>query len=215
MRAVRLLERVALRQLTVVALLLSSAFAYGAERSAAKKPDGDPCFHYRPCLAHVESATIFVEIGLYGDALPEYRAAYALRPTPWLLFQIGRTLQQLERPLEAIGYYKRYLDITDGTDLEKRNLAQKNLQAAQQAADTAALGLPLVAEPVAPKAEPVVVQAAPPIFEAPIYKKGWLWVAVGITSAVVAFGVAGVVLATTHGKPDPVPSGWLTYHPFN
>src|SRR5262245_16464097 len=99
------------RRLLVVTLLAVTApvclLAAPAPSHAQTKQDG--CLKDADCKAKYKEGLRFYDEGRYVEALPEFQAAYQRRQMPWLLLNIGRTLQRLGRPQEAIDSYERYL----------------------------------------------------------------------------------------------------------
>ena len=61
-----------------------------------------------PYAQHESQARKHAGQGRYAAAVEEYRAAYALRQSPALLFNIGVCYQRLENHAEAVGYYDQY-----------------------------------------------------------------------------------------------------------
>lgn len=49
--------------------------------------------------------------GRYEEALREFRTAYALRPFPRVLYNMGRAEYQLGHPREALDLYRHYLEL--------------------------------------------------------------------------------------------------------
>ena len=137
----------------------------------------------------------------YSAALKMFMGAYERRQTPILLINIGRTLQKLGRPKEALDYYQRCQEAAK-TD----NDLQEKL--AVYIAETKALMREASAqpEPSAPKPDPAAEPAPPPLTEPltpvtppenkPVYKKGWFWgVVVGVVVVVGAGVGVGVALS--------------------
>lgn len=195
---------------TLAALCLLLGLFSSAHAARHRGGITDPCLRHRGCRYHVQNATIFSRAELEAYALNEYQAAYSLRKTPWLLFNIARILHRLNRLSEAIPYYQKYLDERASSDDEQSTKAQKFLsEAKQEIAQSSRLRLqPMMSLPVvtAPMPERKI--------DTPIYKKPWLWISVGIASAVIAVGVTGGVMAATRSSGDQVPPGWPVFRPF-
>lgn len=68
----------------------------------------DACIKDERCKEHHDKAVNYYNQQYYEEALSEFQAAYAARQMPLLLINIGRTLQKLGRPKEAISYYERF-----------------------------------------------------------------------------------------------------------
>lgn len=126
------------------------------------------------------------QAGRYDEARRLYEAAYALRPSPILLYNLARVHHKAGRPAEAAGYYQRYLDAGAEGSEENRLKAQQLLEQARREAAPAVTVAPT---PPAPAPEPAV----------PLYKKWWLWTAVG--AAAVGIGV-GVGVGVAARRPD-------------
>lgn len=98
--------------------MLAGLSEFHASPGAAKaKPDaaaaqpgekGDLCLQDGLCRAHYTRARGLSKANDYQGALTAYEAAYHRRAVPWLLLNIGRTLHKLGKPVEALGYYRRY-----------------------------------------------------------------------------------------------------------
>lgn len=147
----------------------------------------------------------------YANALKMFMGAYERRQTPILLINIGRTMQKLGRPKEALDYYQRCQEAAK-TD----NDLQEKL--AVYIAETKALIREAPSEPGKtdpPKTDPSVEPAPPPLTQPltpttpasegkPIYKKGWFWAVVVTGVVVVGAGVATGVYLATKPTPDPM-----------
>lgn len=169
------------------------------------------------CITVADRAGVSSEAGKLDDAVTLYRAAYALRPDPLLLYNIARLLQRMGRLTEAAGPYERFLQ-SGITDEGLRSKAQEAL--AQIRAATAS------PQPIVPTAPPeglrssaqetldqirtataspqALVSVSPQLpiktscpTDKPAYKKGWFWAVVGSVGAVAVAGVVvSIVLAT-------------------
>lgn len=83
----------------------------------AAGPD-DACIRDERCREHHDKAIKLYTDGYYDEALVEFQAAYEARKLPLLLINIGRTMQKLGRPKEAIAYYERFLAAESKPDAE-------------------------------------------------------------------------------------------------
>src|SRR5262249_53176529 len=63
----------------------------------------------RRCLVHSKQGVQLSLAGEYAAALEEFRAAFAIKPEPRLLINIGRCLYRLGRPRESQEHFRRYL----------------------------------------------------------------------------------------------------------
>ena len=204
------------RKLKISGLLLVVWFCAVAE-SAAEEPQQprapeasqlarDPCLQDNTCRDLYDGARRLSQAEQYDGALVMYQSAYSLQPRPWLLVNIGRMQQKLGRPEQAIVSYKRFLaDPSSATDAAFLAKAQAYLDAAEHE----------VAEQQAklhPTAVPVVAPApvAPP--KQPVYKKWWLWTAVGGAVVLTAVGL-GVGLSVASQPQVGVPPGVSAFYP--
>lgn len=144
----------------------------------------------------------------YSNALKMFMGAYERRQTPILLINIGRTLQKLGRPKEALDYYKRCQEAakTD-TDLQEK--------LAVYIAETKALIHDAPPEPTKPepaKPDPSLEPPPQPLTTSdpvtpvegkPVYKKGWFWAVLVTGVVVVGAGVATGIYFATKPAPDP------------
>jgi tetratricopeptide (TPR) repeat protein len=138
--------------------------------------------------AHTTSARSYYEQADYVHALREFDEAYRLSRRPALLYNIAACQERLGRLDEAIGALEQYLrDLPLASDRDSVEQRVKNLRARR--------GEPAAAQPAATTASP-----AQPI-ERPLYRRWWLWTAVG---GVV---VAGVVIGLAVGL-SPAPAGF-------
>lgn len=87
--------------LVVLLTCLIASLARGESVNVAPKVD--------PYAQRVSQARQFVERGRYAAAIKEFRAAYAIRQSAGLLFNLGVCNQRIEKYSEAIGYYSLYL----------------------------------------------------------------------------------------------------------
>lgn len=192
--------------LSVLVLLLVMT---GGARAA--NPSDEGCNQDEVCRSlFVKGKNLYKEQD-YGAALKMFMGAYERRQTPILLINIGRTLQKLGRPKEALDYYQRCQDAAK-TD----NDLQEKL--AVYIAETKALIRDAPAEPSKPdpvKTDPSAEPPPPPLTRPltpvapgsegkPIYKKGWFWAVVVTGVVVVGAGVATGIYFATKPTPDPM-----------
>ncbi|HNN50401.1 MAG TPA: tetratricopeptide repeat protein [Pseudomonadota bacterium] len=199
-----------------------------AQSPAPKKKD-DGCLRDNVCRTAYQKALALYDEGRYEEALTGFQSAYSRRQMPWLLLNIGRTVQRLGRPKEAISYYERYKKADPNIDPETERRVNKYIEQAQ------ALLEQTPAQADMPRPDPVVQtgntngtpinpnltpQPQPPLnltppqptptpaetqpVATPIYKKWWFWTIIG---GVVAAGVVGTAVGVTaSAKKDPLPA---------
>ena len=160
--------------------------------------------------AHVEFTAAQADFGAgrYESALDHLQKAYSLAPHPELLFNIARCFEELHRRSAAVDAYDRYLAVQPGDTAARDRVEalRKDLAANPEPPEPPK---PIVTEPtpaIAPQPSPaLVVERAPPPHRTPIYKRWWLWTAVGVVAVGVGVGL-GVGLTR--------PSGPSTFPPL-
>lgn len=80
----------------------------------------DACIKDEKCKEHYSKAVKFYKDEYFDDALTEFQAAYSARAMPLLLVNIGRTMQKLGRPKDALSYYERFLAAESRIDPETK-----------------------------------------------------------------------------------------------
>jgi tetratricopeptide (TPR) repeat protein len=132
-------------------------------------------------------------LGRYQDAIAEYRRAYELRADPGFLFQIAEAYRQLGATEQALFYYERYLAGADaGPD---RQVAEQRVSEIESLRVTPPPG-PAVGLLAAPAtAQPAVAKRPPPI-----WRRWWLWTAIGVA---LAAGATAAALASRSETSPP------------
>ncbi len=199
-----------------------------AQSPAPKKKD-DGCLRDNVCRNAYQKALALYDEGRYEEALAGFQGAYARRQMPWLLLNIGRTVQRLGRPKEAISYYERYKKADPNIDPETERRVNKYIEQAQalleQTPTQSDMPMPdpnaqhqtgtptgtplnpnLTPQPTQPlnltPPQPTPTETQP--VATPIYKKWWFWTIIG---GVVAAGVVGTAVGVTaSAKKDPLPA---------
>ena len=163
------------------------------------------------------------KLGEYQQALDSFKEAYRNFESPIFLFNIAQCERQLDHKQEAIRFYRQYLaDAKDATNRDEVQGIIAKLQAAlaqeQRAAAAKPAPAPLAAPPATPTpaapsgATTLTASAPPPPAKTPVYKKWWLWTAVGGAVAIglgVGLGVglgtssSGALPGTTFGTAKP------------
>jgi tetratricopeptide (TPR) repeat protein len=199
--------------LILLALLLFTGAAHAEDKGKAREA-------FRVGTQHFK-------LGEYDQALDSFKEAYRNFESPIFLFNIAQCERQLNHKAEAIRFYRQYL--ADAKDAANRDEVQSiidKLQAAldeERAAAAKPAQGPLEPNPPIPAPAPASTQpaaatstltaAAPPREErTPVYKKWWLWTAVGGAVAIglgVGLGVglgtssSGTLPTTTFGSVKP------------
>src|SRR5579871_5719884 len=123
----------------------------------------------------------------YAEAVREFEAAQALRPSPKLDYNIARCYDRLEEWAPAVEHYERYLPtITDDQEREqlkaRLEILRKRIPPTQTTPQTPPQTTPQTSPQVAPQTAPqtsttMVATTTPK--RVPIYKRWWLWTVVG------------------------------------
>lgn len=186
--------------------LLISIFVLGLAASGsawASNPSDEGCNQDDECREHFVNGKTLYKQQDYTGALKEFQLAYERRQTPILLANIGRTLQKLGRPKEALDYYQRCQDAAK-TDVELQEKLKLYIE--ETKALLATSPEPSAVEPKKPEPDPQPINQPPPPMEkkTPVYKKGWFWGVIGgATGAVIVAVVVGVVVGTrAQGNPS-------------
>jgi tetratricopeptide (TPR) repeat protein len=166
-------------------------------------------------------------VGEFANAAELYQHAYKLKQDPALLYDAAQAYRLAGNSEKALVLYKNYLvfhphqknadEVRAQIEKLKEALAaQENAKTAPPVSTVAPNGSSESAEPPRPAeataqttpppaAEPApasaanVVSASPSEHKTPIYKKWWLWTAVGVVVAGAV--VVGVVVGTSSTSP--------------
>jgi tetratricopeptide (TPR) repeat protein len=150
------------------------------------------------------------DLGEYEQALADFKEAYRVKDDPVLLYNIAQCHRLLKHDEEALRAYKSFLHRAPESpvrpEVEQRIIALEQSIEAQKKASTMppdrVLGKPAQPTPAQPEplvtpATPAVTASAPPPKQ-PVYKKWWLWTAVGVVAA-AGVGVGLGVGLSSHG----------------
>lgn len=88
----------------------------------------DACLKQPRCRRHIDQAKLLSHIGLSLQAIDEYRAAYAQKPVPWILYNIARIYERLNRTAEAESYYNKYVLHAANPDSAQHQAARQYLE---------------------------------------------------------------------------------------
>lgn len=149
----------------------------------------DACIKDDKCKDHYTKAVKLYKDESYDEALTEFQAAYSARAMPLLLVNIGRTMQKLGRPKEALAYYERYLQAESKLDPDtKKRVDDYILQVKALIGTDADKGdKPAAATDAQKPAQPVTPPPPPPPEPPPPGRS--LMIAGGIVAVV---GIAGL-----------------------
>jgi tetratricopeptide (TPR) repeat protein len=156
----------------------------------------DACIKDERCKEHHDKAVNYYNQQYFEEALSEFQAAYAARQMPLLLINIGRTLQKLGRPKEAISYYERFQQAESKPDPAVQAKVTEYLNQAKALVGTEPTPPPTEhpgetpKPPTAPPVPPAVVPPPPPPPPAPPPPGRGLIVAGGVLAGI---GVLGLV----------------------
>jgi len=129
--------------LTVAAGALASpvwAQAPAPAVTPAKVASEDACTKDDVCREHYNKAIQFYKQEYFEEALPEFKAAYDARQMSVLLINIGRTLQKLGRPREALAYYDRFQKAESRPDPDTAKRVQQYIGECRALVDESAVG---------------------------------------------------------------------------
>ncbi|HEX6836032.1 MAG TPA: tetratricopeptide repeat protein [Polyangia bacterium] len=160
---------------------------------------------------HFADGSKLYDLGKFRDAAREYEEAYKAKPDPALLFNIGQAYRAAGDASEAVTAYKSYLrhvpDAPNRVEVEGHIEKLQRLVDEQRRTQTSPPQgtLQPTTEPQ-PQAQPQpqLVATAAPAEKQPVYKKWWLWTAVG--GVIVAGGVIAIAVAATTPKDASSPA---------
>jgi hypothetical protein len=179
-----------------IELILCLVVAVGSARAE----DGFKT-HYEAGLSHYSSEE-------YDAAIKEFEAAYAIKPRPRLLFNIGQAHRNLGNARAALHYYLLYQALENApkpglkSELEGYIAQMKSIvdqaERARRAEDHD-VDEPAVSPPPPPPPPPPATTAALTFTPAPppkpVYRRAWFWGVVGGAAAVVL--VTGLAVGLT------------------
>jgi tetratricopeptide (TPR) repeat protein len=165
---------------------------------------------------HYEAGLSLYSSEEYDPAVKEFQAAYAIRPKPRLLFNIGQSYRSLGNAKEALHYYLLYQAMESnpkpGLKAELEGYIgqmKKIVEQAERARDAEDRDDP----PPPPDAGPKPVKTAPPTESTltlltpypltpapapkPVYKRGWFWGVIGGAAAAALITGLAVGLGTS------------------
>lgn len=205
-------DRYPRRWLFVLTLLLGF-FLSGNDRAwAAANPSDEGCNQDDECRTHFVKGKSLYKKQDYTSALQEFQTAYERRQTPILLANIGRTLQKLGRPKEALDYYQRCQAAAQSDTELQEKLTVYIAETKALLATTSPVGA--TPEPTAePAPAALLLTKGSDDKPKPVYKKAWFWVVIGVGTAAVVGGVVAGVLLRPMGDP-PLDPAITVLHPM-
>jgi tetratricopeptide (TPR) repeat protein len=151
---------------------------------------------------HFEDGSRLYDLGKFRDAAHEYEEAYKYKPDPALLFNIGQAYRAAGDAQEAVTAYKSYLRRVP--DASNRLEVEGHVEKLQRTIDEQKRAQPLITTPQPQPQPTTLVTTTAPAEKQPLYKKWWLWTAVG--GAIVVGGVVAIAVAATTPKDASSPA---------
>jgi iron complex outermembrane receptor protein len=173
-----------------------SVSAVADERSDARK-------HYSAGMVHYN-------LREYSAAADEFQAAYRLVPDPSFLYNLAQTHRLMGHERDALYFYQAYLrarpEAENRADVDERIAKLKESIAAHNA-EPSGPQKPVISEgtTTSPASTTNAVTAGAPPRKTPLYKKWWLWTAVGVVAVGVGVGL-GVGLGERRNHTYPLVS---------
>jgi tetratricopeptide (TPR) repeat protein len=168
---------------------------------------------------HYKKGTVLYDMGNYAEAAEEYRLAFQAKDDVAILYNIGqanRLAGKLEDALAAYkGYLRRVPQAKNRAEVEARMaelqaaIDQRRVEEEQRAKARAeeeerrrVEQERAAAEAARREAQPAAAITQPAPARQPVYKKWWLWTAVGAGVVAVGLGV-GLGVGLTRDRFDP------------
>lgn len=167
-------------------------------------------------------ATTHFNLGKFKEAAAEYEQLYEARPVPSLLYNIAQAHRLDGNAERALFFYKSYLrNSSTASNREEvlgriATLEKLVEQQRRPPNETAPLGgqpeVTAPARPVEPAAVVIAAPVAPAPAKTPIYRKWWLWTAVGAAVVVgVGVGVGVSQSGTSYPAASPTSGGTFQF----
>lgn len=120
---------------------------------------------------HYDRAIELYQSERYSSAIEEFKAAYAVKQLPRVLFNIGQAHLKLGEAKEALSYYERYLQLEPKPPPEiqsklEANMAQARAMLSALPKEAETTEPPPPSEPPPPEPPTVVPPAEPPVQQA-------------------------------------------------
>lgn len=201
----------------------------------------DRCLASPRCRRHIEQARMLSSIGLASLAIDEYQAAYNIKSSPWIIYNIARLLDKLSRPAEAVYYYKKYIHEAGNESTVQYDAATLYISRYEQwrksaprrpfvspadplvpaafPAPTDAAGTAITPPPVPGLALSSADRASPPPSPVNRPSRLGLWLGIATLSTMLLAGIVSSIAVEARAKPDrssptPLPDNWVIVHPF-
>ncbi len=142
------------RALCGALLLCGSAVSLPAFAQSSGVAAEDACTKDDNCREHYAKAVQLYKQEYFEDALTEFKAAYDARQMPLLLVNIGRTMQKLGRPREAVAYYERFQKAESRPDPDTAKRVQQYLEECRALIDDSPAGSGRPSGPPPPPPQP-------------------------------------------------------------
>jgi tetratricopeptide (TPR) repeat protein len=156
--------------------------------------------------AHYRRAEDLYEAGRFGDSIQALRAAYAIKPLPRLLLNIGQLHLKLGQAREALEAYEAFLLKEPRLNEEVRATVEEGMARAR---------LLLIPPPPPPPTAPPPAPpsgARPSSPPPPLWRRGWFWGGVGLVAAGAAVGISlGITRPWAGGPAEPQDLEILNY----
>jgi tetratricopeptide (TPR) repeat protein len=193
-----------------VSVVAGVLLAAGSARAADSQPLQAAAHADAEAERHATLGQRLLARGQPQEAIAEFRRAYELRADPRFLFDIAEGYRQVGRVDQALFFYERYLsaapDAPDRDEVEEQmSDLEKSRSRSPLASPPAIKSPPPSPAPASPFAHDVVLVPIAPAADAtdehPLWRRWWVWTAVGVLIA------GGAVAAMTlDSSRTPVPA---------
>jgi len=140
-------------------------------------------------------------IGLYDDALRDFRRAYDLSSRPELLYNIGLAADRLRHDDEALDSFEAYLGALP--EAENRPEVEARIRALRDAVASDQVSIAVAVDSARAEA---AASTAPPAQHTPeIYEQWWFWTIIGVAVAAAVTIPIAVVAGSSTQVDAPVP----------
>lgn len=136
-------------------------------------------------------------LGKFAEALEQFEDGYRRRSDPSFLYNIGQCHRSLGKPEEAAKAFRAYLE--QRPDAPNAEAVRVFIASCEQELRRRATEELVTHQAALPPAEPILSEEA-----APLYKKWWLWTAVG--GVVVVGAGVGLAVGFSRGSDAAIPT---------